>query len=260
MFRDCFAEVQRVTRHTLLGWGEWIGYFVGDHPRTAKRGEMAKLAIRSWGGGGAPAKKPKKRRRTALARSAAGTAIVLAALAPVQPSDAYVFLGPGCRYDPKNDDDGLGIGFKTTDSLYNTAQRNSTEYAASEWNSKVSMQFTVVGFNSAARDLKVEWSNLGPNTGGSLSYSCNPSAGHYNSDPIFYWGANQTYYTSTQNRRKAVAVHEEGHSYGLDHNNNGSCDYKVAGLMYTDAVGKYDDCGWFGPTTDDANGAVDAHY
>jgi len=184
-------------------------------------------------------------------------AIVAGIFVLTEPANAYTLLGTGCRYDPSNDDDGLGIGIKTTDPLYNSAQALSTQNAAWGWNQVMAPQFTMVTYGGATMDLRVEWANLGANVGGVTYYSC----GYvwWQNDPTFKWGANQTYYVTTSGRRTAIAEHEIGHSYGLDHNNTGLCNPTTAGIMYYNAVAKYDACAWNLPTIDDAVGAGDAH-
>lgn len=175
----------------------------------------------------------------------------------VESANAYTLFGTGCRYDPSNDDDGLGIGIKTDDPLYDTGEKISTENGALGWNQVMTPQFMMVSYGSPTRDLRVEWQDLGINVGGQLSYSC--GSDHYTADPLFEWGANATYYSSTSGRRIAIAEHEIGHSYGLDHNNTAGCNGNTAGVMYTDAVAKYNLCLWSIPTADDTNGAIDAH-
>ena len=96
--------------------------------------------------------------------------------------DAYNLFGQGCRYDPANDDDGLGIGFNTRGSLYDSEEQLSIEHAASAWNDAMTPQFTVVSYGSSRRDLRVQWANLGSGVGGSLT-RCGSS--HYRRDPLF---------------------------------------------------------------------------
>lgn len=187
----------------------------------------------------------------------AAVAVVVGATSA--PASGYDVLGGGCRYDPANDNDGLGIGFDTGGSLYNSTERLNVEYSASAWNALMTPQFTVVSWGSSQRDLAVKWSNLGVNVGGTTSLACSAGSNHYTSDPVFEFGANATYYSSTQARRMAISIHEIGHSYGLDHYNASGCDDKTAGLMYTDAVAKTNLCGWTDPTWDDVAGAIDAH-
>ena len=182
---------------------------------------------------------------------------LLATLAlPVASADAYNLLGTGCRYDPDNDDDGLGIGFDRNGSFYDSTEELSIQYAASAWNNAMTPQFTIVDYGSSTRDLRVQWDELGQNVGGRLSYSC--GSDHYRRDPVFRWGADATYYTSTLGRRMAIAIHEIGHSYGLHHSNTGGCG-SSASLMYSDVVDKYDDCGWDAPRSDSISGATAAH-
>lgn len=183
-------------------------------------------------------------------------ALVAALTIPAATASAYVLYGQGCRYDPVNDNDGLGIGFDTGGSLYDSTERLSIEYAASDWNSAMTPQFTVVSYGSSTRDLRVQWSNLGVNTGGSLTRWC--GSDHYTQVPRFQWGANATYYSTSEGRRQAIAIHEIGHSYGVAHDTTTGCG-SGANLMYSDAVGKYDLCGWGAPRTDTVNGATAAH-
>lgn len=179
-------------------------------------------------------------------------------------ASAYVLRGTGCRFDPKNDDDGLGIAFNTGASGYNATERLRTEYGASDWNNKMTPSFTIVSsYGSDKRDVGVTWSPLGETVGASMTKPCGSS--HYTQDPIFTWSSNATYYSKTQGRQVAVAVHELGHAYGLAHNNTSGCNQTVgnAGLMFHDVVGpygKYNECGWANPTDDDVAGANDAHY
>ncbi len=173
------------------------------------------------------------------------------------PASGYNIFGSNCRFDPANDYDGLGIGVLTTDPLYNSNQAFSTTSGGNAWNTVMVPQFTTVSYSSSTRDVRVEWGNLGASVGGRTTYWC--GSGHYSQDPLFEWGANQTYYVSTADRRKVIAIHELGHTYGMNHNNSTSCNPSIAGLMYTDVVVKTNTCGWTVPTADDVNGAIDAH-
>lgn len=210
-------------------------------------------------------------RKRASTRSATGSrrrtiygafAVALAAgvLSVPSSASAYVLLGEGCRFDPDNDNDGLGIAFNTGASGYSATERQRTEYAAADWNNKMTPTFTIVSsYGSTKRDLGVDWAALGARVGGTVTYSC--GGGNYTKDPIFRWSTNATYYPKTQGQQVAVAVQELGHGYGLDHNPVGGCNQTVgnAGLMYPDAVAKYNLCGWANPTDDDAAGAARAH-
>src|SRR3546814_3599050 len=53
---------------------------------------------------------------------------------------AHVALGAGCRFDPSNDNDGLGIGYSSTN--LNAARRDSTSASAGHWNRKRSEEHT----------------------------------------------------------------------------------------------------------------------
>lgn len=138
---------------------------------------------------------------------------------PVSNASAYTLYGQGCRYDPANDNDG--------------------------------------SYSSSKRDLRVQWANLGSSTGGSLTRWC--GSDHYTQDPRFRWGANATYYSSTEGRRQAIAIHEIGHSYGVTHTTTPGCTDSSDTLMHSDPVGKYDLCGWGAPRPDTVSGATAAH-
>lgn len=200
---------------------------------------------------------PSLRRSVSLCRTLVALCTLVGLSVMVESANAYTLLGTGCRYDPSNDDDGLGVGIDTGDALYDAGEAIATENGAWGWNQVMTPQFMMVSYGSPTRDLRVEWKNLGMNVQGLLTYWC--GSGHYTQDPLFEWGADQTYYASTAGRRTAIAEHEIGHSYGLGHNGTSGCDGNTAGVMYQDAVAKYDSCSWSIPTVDDANGAIDAH-
>jgi hypothetical protein len=191
-------------------------------------------------------------------RRAAGISVAMAVISLLSlstPASAWVDLGPGCRYDPVNDDDGLGIGFG---SNQNASMVSMTQDAAARWNYSMVPQFNVVSYGSSMRDLKVNFSTTLPYWVGAQTTSfC--GGDHYTQDPDFLWNKSQGYYTGTNQRWSAIATHEIGHSYGLYHNNTVGCNTTTAGLMHENAVAKTDSCGWWGPTADDATGATYTH-
>jgi hypothetical protein len=198
------------------------------------------------------------RRQIVLLAFAVAVGTLGPSVVAVSQADAYVLLGHGCRYDPSNDDDGLGIGFNTAAAGYNSDENLRTQFAASDWNARMVPQFTIVSYGASTRDLAVTWAPLGTNVGAQTSIPC--GIDHWTADPVMTWSTNATYYLpKTANNQTAIAVHEIGHSFGLAHNNNTSCTGSIAGLMYTDAVAKYNTCHWITPTTDDVTGATHAH-
>jgi hypothetical protein len=181
-----------------------------------------------------------------------------------QEAGAYSLLGTGCRYDPANDNDGLGIGFSSTN--FHQGMRDATEDAAARWNAKAGTpaQFTIVSYSSSTRDLRVEFAYLGSGSGtpATLYYNCGSS--HYTQDPRFEWNRSFTYPSSPGGyslgqRRSVTGIHEIGHSYGMDHNQTSGCNTETAGLMFAPSRDKLESCGWKDPSNDDRDGAVDAH-
>lgn len=175
-----------------------------------------------------------------------------------EPSLAYNLAGPGCRYDPANDSDGLGIGFNSTN--FNLSRRNSTEDAAARWNARVAPQFTLVSYGSSTRDLRVDFSFLG--AGGPAAEVilwCHPANNHYSQDPRFNWNLDYTHPAPTDTLQTVTAIHELGHSYGLDHNQTAGCNSNTAGLMFAPSSVKYNACSWLLPSNDDVLGQIDAH-
>lgn len=180
----------------------------------------------------------------------------LIAAMPWSSASAYNIFGWGCRYDPSNDDDGLGIAFSSTN--LNLPRQAATTAAAGAWNGYTTPQFTIVSYGSSTRDLKVHFTYQGTNGPSAVTHlPCNYWYGYYESDPTLEWNLDITWYNYDELR--ISALHELGHSYGVDHNNDTSCFTSLAGLMYYSSVAKYYYCGWNYPTTDDVNGQVDAH-
>lgn len=171
-----------------------------------------------------------------------------------EPASSYVVTGGGCRFDPANDNDGLGIGFNSTN--FNTLRRNATEDSAARWNGSMTPQFTLVDYGSSTRDVRVEFGFLGAG-GGVATTTRWCGSNNYTQDPLITWNLSVSLGSDVFHYSEA-AGHEFGHTYGLEHNNTEGCDGNTAGIMYW-TTAKYGQCGWIGPTTDDAKGATDAH-
>lgn len=144
--------------------------------------------------------------------------------------------------------------------------RSSTEDAAARWNVSTGApaQFTLVSYWSTQRDLRVTFSLYGATNAFPAWTTLWCGNDHYTRDPRFDWARDFVYPDSTtgwavETQRTATAVHEIGHTYGLDHNMTPGCDPATAGLMFAPSRIKLDFCSWFNPTSDDVNGASDAH-
>lgn len=179
----------------------------------------------------------------------------LLALRTTTPTSAYVLLGSNCRFDPDNDDDGLGIGYDYVVN-YNASRADSTRTAAARWNAGTTPQFTEVNYASSTRDVRVEFAYLGGmGPVATTTYWC--GSGHYSQDPRIRWNLDVTQPTIA--KQDVTGVHELGHTYGLDHNGTFNCTAWSAGLMYSPSAGIHDLCCWSWPTYDDLAGQVDAH-
>lgn len=206
----------------------------------------------------APAAGLGHRRRHVVALAAS---MILSFTLPVTGADAYSVNGQGCRFDPGNDDDGLGVGIWDT----TPAKTDSTRIAQGYWNRKldsfgvVGPDFTNVSYGSNQRDVRViSTSNLPSNEGAHAYWWCGSS--HYTEDPMWAWNNAATYYHMHNAKlREATASHEFGHMYGLAHNGTFGCDQNIAGIMWSDAVAKSNLCNWAGPSIDDADGASRVH-
>lgn len=205
-----------------------------------------------------------KSRSSQLARGLIATVVASGAVTVVgtDRASAYNLLGPGCRFDPNNDDDGLGIGFNGTN--FHQLSRDATEDGAARWNySGGPATFTIVGYSSSTRDVRVTFENRGA-TGAPADIVLPCGSSHFTSDPNFRWNLDFKYPESPGGysefrRRSVTAIHEFGHSYRMDHNQAGGCDGNGAGLMYAPSRDKLEACGWDDPTTDDVKGAHDGH-
>src|SRR3546814_17718778 len=79
---------------------------------------------------------------------------------------AHVALGAGCRFDPSNDNDGLGIGYSSTN--LNAARRDSTSASAGHWNRKLDLynvngdnpDLTFMSYNSSKRHTLDEFRQI----------------------------------------------------------------------------------------------------
>lgn len=185
-----------------------------------------------------------------------GAAIGVATLVPSQAAAAFELYGPGYRYDPANDNDGLGIAFCDMDDGDNL--QTSTVDAAARWNEKMTPQFTVgMSCGASTQDVSIHtFDGSDTLTGYTVTY---PGSDHYVSDPKVYWNTTPYYDLNDGFDRRGVILHELGHSYGLDDTTQVGCDGNNTGIMYYAEPLKVEQCNWYYPTTDDYKGATVAH-
>lgn len=177
----------------------------------------------------------------------------------------YRMLGPGCRFDPANDFDGLGVSIS---SGVTSDESSATINAMQAWDNDFSPnqpQFAYQGDNpfDSHVDLRVTWADLAPPIQAQTVYTC--GSDHFTGDPTISWNHDQQGYVWTADNRQAVLVHEIGHALGLDHDYAEGCNGTLAGLMYPDAIGEYQNCNtptsnWTVPQTTDFNGAYRAYH
>lgn len=172
-------------------------------------------------------------------------------------ASAATSKGVGCRYDPVNDDDGLGIG--TNPVNFDYMLWTGLVGGATEWNVVMTPQFTLVDYNSPQRDVGLNFTHLLPvTTQAQIRSSCGSYLfPWYLGDPQIDYNLDWNYKSSLQ--AQAVGVHELGHSYGLGHDQTSGCDGNNAGLMFSDAAGKFASCSWVKPQPNDYKSAANAH-
>lgn len=172
-------------------------------------------------------------------------------------ASAATSLGVGCRYDPVNDDDGLGIG--TNPANFDNMLWTGLVNGATEWNVVMTPQFTLVDYSSPQRDVGLNFTHSLPaTTQAQIRYTCGTYfTPWYSVDPQIDYNLDWGYKSSFQ--AQAVGVHELGHSFGLGHDQTPDCDGNNAGLMYSDAAGKFGACGWVKPQPNDYKSAANSH-
>ncbi len=186
-----------------------------------------------------------------------GVGFLLIIALGLQRAHAYSVAGGGCRFDPDNDDDGLGVAFDSTN--FDQSRRDATEFAAGRWNTMTTPQFTLVSYGCSTRDVRVDFAYYGSSQDSAYTLRwCSSGPNRYSQDPVIVWNLDR--WISSSDDAIGIGIHERGHAYGLDHNQNVLCSGSVAGLMYSPPSYKVDNCGWVWPTADHAAGQADAHY
>lgn len=171
----------------------------------------------------------------------------------VSPTLGYVLNADGCRWAGSSP----AIGYRFVD--VNTAYQNASVSADTAWDTTSAPGYFYVTTSTSDDDIIV-YDNFYPGSGYLAWVSGGCGGDDVWNDPLyFYWNQSNTD-PKTAIEKKAIGVHEFGHTYGLSHMTTlDSCDASNSGLMYTYPLTAYSTCGWSTPTSDDVAGATDAH-
>jgi hypothetical protein len=185
------------------------------------------------------------RRLSNLRRLFLGVVLATLGISFAQPATGYVLNPSGCKW--AGTDPSISYSFQSVTVSYATAHNNG----ASAWNATASPGSF---FEGGGNQVLVYDDYYGSNgfhawVGG----GCGANK-IWNPPLTLYY--NQSYMDAfSANKKKATAVHELGHVYGLAHPNHWDChDQLNHGAIMLSGAWAWDNCSWNTPKVDDVAG------